>query len=203
MFKLKQLTYRDMDIHGMGSLQMRDFVANVSNGIDTYSIREPPWVCAGIFPSNFLEMTSLLMFPMTVTCKNASILKPSEPWDPGPFMILSIAAMKLVWPSSFVDIMHGSYRTINNCIDGDNEVISIVDSIITTSTHIYIRTKVKEKCVHPDRGVKNHAIVIPYASMGITMNSFAGFGACSKNVDEPLRDLFGLIVPLDGSRLSR
>ncbi|KAL9233017.1 hypothetical protein vseg_008060 [Gypsophila vaccaria] len=44
---------------GMGSLQMGEFVSNVSNGIDTYSIREPLDVCGGICPFNFLAMILL------------------------------------------------------------------------------------------------------------------------------------------------
>jgi Aldehyde dehydrogenase family len=44
---------------GMASLQMGEYVANVANGIDTYSIREPLGVCAGICPFNFPAMIPL------------------------------------------------------------------------------------------------------------------------------------------------
>lgn len=44
---------------GMASLQMGEFVSNVSSGIDTYSIREPLGVCAGICPFNFPAMIPL------------------------------------------------------------------------------------------------------------------------------------------------
>ncbi|MCL7048974.1 hypothetical protein MKW94_011274, partial [Papaver nudicaule] len=44
---------------GMASLQMGEFVSNVLNGIDTYSIREPLGVCAGICPFNFPAMIPL------------------------------------------------------------------------------------------------------------------------------------------------
>lgn len=44
---------------GMASLQMGEFVPNASNGIDTYCIREPLGVCAGICPFNFPAMTAL------------------------------------------------------------------------------------------------------------------------------------------------
>ena len=67
---------------GMASLQMGEYVPNVSNGIDTYSLREPLGVCAGICPFNFPAMIPLWMFPVAVTCGNTFILKPSEK-DPG------------------------------------------------------------------------------------------------------------------------
>ena len=44
---------------GMATLQMGEYVSNVSHGIDTYSIREPLGVCAGICPFNFPAMIPL------------------------------------------------------------------------------------------------------------------------------------------------
>lgn len=44
---------------GMATLQTGEFIPNASNGIDTYSIREPLGVCAGICPMNFPAMTPL------------------------------------------------------------------------------------------------------------------------------------------------
>lgn len=43
----------------MATLQMGEYVSNVSSGIDTYSIREPLGVCAGICPFNFPAMIPL------------------------------------------------------------------------------------------------------------------------------------------------
>lgn len=48
---------------GMATLQMGEYVPNVSNGVDTYSIREPLGVCAGICPFNFPAM-----IPLWVKC---------------------------------------------------------------------------------------------------------------------------------------
>lgn len=44
---------------GMATLQMGEYVSNVASGIDTYSIREPLGVCAGICPFNFPAMIPL------------------------------------------------------------------------------------------------------------------------------------------------
>lgn len=48
---------------GMATLQMGEYVPNVSNGIDTYSLREPLGVCAGICPFNFPAMIPLWVSP--------------------------------------------------------------------------------------------------------------------------------------------
>lgn len=59
---------------GMATLQMGEFVSNVSNGIDSYSIREPIGICAGICPFNFPAMVplwvSLLYFPLLFVVHN-------------------------------------------------------------------------------------------------------------------------------------
>lgn len=44
---------------GIANLQVGEFVSNVLNGIDTYSIREPLGICAGICPFNFPAMVPL------------------------------------------------------------------------------------------------------------------------------------------------
>lgn len=57
---------------GMAALQMGEFVPNASNGIDTYCIREPLGVCAGICPFNFPAMIPLWVclqfFPGSFLC---------------------------------------------------------------------------------------------------------------------------------------
>ena len=61
---------------------------SISKDMDTYSIRLPLGVTAGICPFNFPAMVPLWMFPLALVTGNTMILKPSEQ-DPG-------AAMKLV-----------------------------------------------------------------------------------------------------------
>ncbi|KAF8390186.1 hypothetical protein HHK36_024708 [Tetracentron sinense] len=183
---------------GMGTLQMGEFVSNVSNGIDTYSIREPLGVCAGICPFNFPAMIPLWMFPMAVTCGNTFVLKPSEK-DPGASMILAELAMEAGLPNGVLNIVHGTNRNsvvvdrdcfafqfgqeiVNNiCDDDDIKAISFVGSN-TAGMHIYARAAAKGKRVQSNMGAKNHAIIMPDASIDATLNALvaAGFGAAGQ-----------------------
>ena len=63
---------------GMPSLMMGDSLHNVSKDIDSYSIRQPLGVCAGITPFNFPAMVPMWMFPFAIAAGNTFILKPSE-----------------------------------------------------------------------------------------------------------------------------
>ncbi|KAL7206112.1 hypothetical protein ACSBR2_018923 [Camellia fascicularis] len=149
---------------GTASLQMGEFASNVPNGIDTYSIREPLGVCAGICPFNFPAMIPLWMFPIAVTCGNTFILKPSEK-DPGASIILAELAMEAGLPNGVLSIVHGTNEIMNAiCDDDDIKAISFVGS--DTS----------------NMGAKNPAIVLPDANMDATLNALvaAGFGAAGQ-----------------------
>ncbi|MGF6972380.1 acyl-CoA reductase-like NAD-dependent aldehyde dehydrogenase [Paraburkholderia sp. JPY465] len=62
----------------IGTLQQGEFAENVAGGVDTYTLRQPLGVCAGITPFNFPAMIPLWMFPMALVCGNTFVLKPSE-----------------------------------------------------------------------------------------------------------------------------
>jgi malonate-semialdehyde dehydrogenase (acetylating)/methylmalonate-semialdehyde dehydrogenase len=52
----------------IGTLQQGEFAENVAGGVDTYTLRQPIGVCAGITPFNFPAMIPLWMFPMAIVC---------------------------------------------------------------------------------------------------------------------------------------
>ncbi|KAL8060869.1 hypothetical protein ABFS82_02G052600 [Erythranthe guttata] len=166
---------------GMATLQMGEYVPNVSSGIDTYSVREPLGVCAGICPFNFPAMIPLWMFPVAVTCGNTFVLKPSEK-DPGASMILAELAMEAGLPNGVLNIVHGTNDTVNAiCDDEDIRAVSFVGSN-TAGMHIYSRAAASGKRVQSNMGAKNHGIVLPDANVDATLNALiaAGFGAAGQ-----------------------
>ncbi|KAL7236083.1 hypothetical protein ACSBR1_019366 [Camellia fascicularis] len=166
---------------GTASLQMGEFASNVPNGIDTYSIREPLGVCAGICPFNFPAMIPLCMFPIAVTCGNTFILKPSEK-DPGASIILAELAMEAGLPNGVLSIVHGTNEIMNAiCDDDDIKAISFVGSD-TAGRYLDARASASGKRVQSNMGAKNPAIVLPDANMDATLNALvaAGFGAAGQ-----------------------
>ncbi|XP_010277564.1 PREDICTED: methylmalonate-semialdehyde dehydrogenase [acylating], mitochondrial-like isoform X2 [Nelumbo nucifera] len=166
---------------GMATLQMGEFVSNGSNGIDTYSIREPLGVCAGICSFNFPAMIPLWMFPMAVSCGNTFILKPSEK-DPGASMILAELAVEAGLPNGVLNIVHGNNDILNEiCDDEDIKTISFVGSN-TAGMHIIARAAARGKRIQSNMGTKNYAVIMPDASVDATLNALvaAGFGAAGQ-----------------------
>jgi malonate-semialdehyde dehydrogenase (acetylating) / methylmalonate-semialdehyde dehydrogenase len=63
---------------GIPQLLKGEYSDQVSTGVDTFSLREPLGVIAGITPFNFPVMVPMWMHPVSIACGNTFVLKPSE-----------------------------------------------------------------------------------------------------------------------------
>jgi malonate-semialdehyde dehydrogenase (acetylating) / methylmalonate-semialdehyde dehydrogenase len=165
----------------IGSLQLGEFAENVAGGVDTYSIRQPIGVCAGISPFNFPAMIPLWMFPMAIVCGNTFVLKPSEQ-DPLTPMLLAELALEAGIPPGVLNIIHGGKRAVDAiCAHPDITAISFVGST-AVGTHVYNLGSQHGKRVQTMMGAKNHAVVMPDASKEQSLNALVGatFGAAGQ-----------------------
>jgi malonate-semialdehyde dehydrogenase (acetylating)/methylmalonate-semialdehyde dehydrogenase len=165
----------------IGSLQMGEFAENVAGGVDTYSIRQPIGVCAGITPFNFPAMIPLWMFPMAIVCGNTFVLKPSEQ-DPLTPMLLAELALEAGVPPGVLNIVHGGKRAVDAiCTHPDIVAISFVGST-AVGTHVYNLGTQHGKRVQAMMGAKNHAVVMPDANKEQSLNALVGatFGAAGQ-----------------------
>ncbi|QHO59230.1 Methylmalonate-semialdehyde dehydrogenase [acylating] [Arachis hypogaea] len=159
---------------GMANLQKGEIVPKACNGIDTYCIRDPLGVCAGICPINFPAMTPLWMFPIAITCGNTFILKPCEN-NPGASMILAALAMEAGLPDGVLNVQNIGQESLRIseivnyiCDDEDIKAVSFNGSITSNAGGI------------------NHIVVMPDASMDATLDALvsAGFRAAGEREDE-------------------
>lgn len=165
----------------IGSLQLGEFAENVAGGVDTYSIRQPIGVCAGITPFNFPAMIPLWMFPMAIVCGNTFILKPSEQ-DPLTPMLLAELALEAGIPPGVLNIIHGGKRAVDAlCTHPDIVAVSFVGST-GVGTHVYNLASQHGKRVQSMMGAKNHAVVMPDANKEQSLNAIVGstFGAAGQ-----------------------
>ncbi|WP_249677913.1 CoA-acylating methylmalonate-semialdehyde dehydrogenase [Pseudomonas abieticivorans] len=165
----------------IGSLQMGEFVENVAGGVDTYTLRQPIGVCAGITPFNFPAMIPLWMFPMAIVCGNTFVLKPSEQ-DPLSTMQLVELALEAGVPPGVLNVVHGGKDVVDAiCTHPDIKAISFVGST-AVGTHVYNLAGQHGKRVQSMMGAKNHAVVLPDANRTQTLNALVGaaFGAAGQ-----------------------
>lgn len=121
------------------------------------------------------------MFPIAVACGNTFVLKPCEK-NPGAAMILSALAIEAGLPDGVLNIVHGTHDIVNYiCDDDDIKAVSFFGSN-AAGMHIYARAASRGKRVQSNIGGKNHAIVMPDASMDATLNALvaAGFGVAGQ-----------------------
>lgn len=165
----------------IGSLQLGEFAENVAGGVDTYTLRQPIGVCAGITPFNFPAMIPLWMFPMAIVCGNTFVLKPSEQ-DPLTPMLLAELALQAGVPPGVLNIIHGGKRAVEAiCTHPDIVAISFVGST-AVGTHVYNLGTRHGKRVQSMMGAKNHAVVLPDANKEQSLNALVGstFGAAGQ-----------------------
>ena len=159
----------------IGTLQQGEFSENVAGGVDTYTLRQPIGVCAGITPFNFPAMIPLWMFPMAIVCGNTFVLKPSEQ-DPLSTMELVELAMEAGVPAGVLNVVHGGKDVVDAiCTHPDIRAISFVGST-HVGTHVYNLGSQHGKRVQAMMGAKNHAVVLPDANKEQTLNALAGAG---------------------------
>src|SRR5262249_18539248 len=60
---------------GIPQLLKGEFSENVGTQVDSWSMRQPLGVCAGITPFNFPVMVPLWMAPIAIACGNTFVLK--------------------------------------------------------------------------------------------------------------------------------
>ncbi len=161
---------------GVASMMMGEYVENVANGIDTYSIIQPLGVCVGITPFNFPAMIPLWMFPLAVVCGNTFVLKPSEQ-DPKTPNMLAELFYEAGFPRDVLQVIHGGKDQVNQLLNHDDvQAISFVGSV-GVGEHIYKTGTDNLKRVQAFTGAKNHLVVMPDANKNQTINALVG-AAC-------------------------
>jgi malonate-semialdehyde dehydrogenase (acetylating)/methylmalonate-semialdehyde dehydrogenase len=165
----------------IGTLSLGEFAEQVATGVDTYFIRQPLGVCAGITPFNFPAMIPLWMFPMAVACGNTFVLKPSEQ-DPMTSMMLGELALEAGVPPGVFNIVHGGKEAVDAlCTHPAIKAVSFVGSC-GVGEHVYKLSSEHGKRAQCMMGAKNHAVVLPDANKEQSLNALvgAGFGAAGQ-----------------------
>lgn len=154
---------------------------NVAKDMDTYSYTLPLGVTAGITPFNFPAMIPLWMFPVSISCGNTMIIKPSER-DPGATMMLMEMLNEAGCPPGVVNVIHGAHDAVNFICD--NPAIRAVSFVGSDQAgkYIYERAGKHGKRVQSNMGAKNHGVIVSDANKESTLNQLAGatFGAAGQ-----------------------
>ncbi|WP_041345033.1 CoA-acylating methylmalonate-semialdehyde dehydrogenase [Nitrobacter winogradskyi] len=166
---------------GIPELMKGDFTENVGPGIDSYSMRQPLGVVAGITPFNFPAMIPMWKFAPAIACGNAFILKPSER-DPGVPMRLAELMLEAGLPPGILNVVNGDKEVVDAILDDpDIAAVGFVGSS-SVAHYIYSRAAATGKRCQCFGGAKNHMIIMPDADMDQSVEALvgAGYGAAGE-----------------------
>jgi malonate-semialdehyde dehydrogenase (acetylating)/methylmalonate-semialdehyde dehydrogenase len=160
---------------GIPQLLKGDFTENVGTNVDSWSVRQPLGVVAGITPFNFPAMVPMWMFPLAIACGNTFILKPSER-DPSAPLFLAELLREAGAPEGVLNVVNGDKEAVDAILDHpDVMAVSFVGST-PIAEYIYARGNAKGKRVQALGGAKNHMVVMPDADLQQATDALMGAG---------------------------
>ena len=120
---------------GIPHLLKGEFSENVGTNVDSWSMRQPLGVVAGITPFNFPAMVPMWMFPIAIACGNTFILKPSEK-DPSCSIRLAELLKEAGLPDGVFNVINGDKVAVDAILD--NKDIKAVSFVGSTSIAKYL-----------------------------------------------------------------
>ena len=158
---------------GIPQMLKGEFTENVGTNIDSWSMRQPLGVCAGITPFNFPAMVPMWMYPMAIACGNTFILKPSEK-DPSCSVRLAQLFSEAGLPDGVLNVVNGDKEVVDAILTNkDIKAVSFVGST-PIAKYIYENAAKNEKRVQALGGAKNHCVVMPDCDMDQAVNGLMG-----------------------------
>lgn len=158
-----------------------EYSAQTGTGIDTYSMRQPLGVTAGISPFNFPAMIPLWQAGPALAAGNAFILKPSER-DPSVPLMLAELFTQAGMPDGVFQVLNGDKTAVDALLEHPGvEAIGFVGSTSIAQT-LYTAAAAHGKRAQCFGGAKNHAIIMPDADLDQAADALIGaaFGAAGQ-----------------------
>jgi malonate-semialdehyde dehydrogenase (acetylating) / methylmalonate-semialdehyde dehydrogenase len=158
---------------GIPQLLKGEFSEQVGPNIDSWSMRQPLGVVAGITPFNFPAMVPMWMFPVAIACGNCFILKPSER-DPGASILIAELLKKAGLPDGVFNVVHGDKEAVDLILEHPTiKAVSFVGST-PIAEYVYQQGTAHGKRVQALGGAKNHMIVMPDADLDQAADALVG-----------------------------
>jgi malonate-semialdehyde dehydrogenase (acetylating)/methylmalonate-semialdehyde dehydrogenase len=158
---------------GIPHLLKGEFSDSVGSDVDSFSLRQPVGVCAGITPFNFPAMVPMWMFPLALACGNTFVLKPSER-DPTLSLRMAELLKEAGLPDGVFNVVHGDKEAVDGILrHPDIKAVSFVGST-PIAKYVYETGTAHGKRVQALGGAKNHAVVLPDADLDFATEALIG-----------------------------
>jgi malonate-semialdehyde dehydrogenase (acetylating)/methylmalonate-semialdehyde dehydrogenase len=166
---------------GIAHLLKGEFSEQVGSNIDSWSMRQPLGVVAGITPFNFPVMVPMWMFPVALACGNTFVLKPSER-DPSASILLAELLQEAGLPDGVFNVVHGDREAVDALLEHPSvKAVSFVGST-PIAEYVFKQATSNGKRVQALGGAKNHMVVMPDADLDQAADALVGaaFGSAGE-----------------------
>jgi malonate-semialdehyde dehydrogenase (acetylating)/methylmalonate-semialdehyde dehydrogenase len=158
---------------GIPQLLKGEFSEQVGTGVDSWSMRQPLGVVAGITPFNFPAMVPMWMFPIALACGNTFVLKPSER-DPSASLLLAEMLKEAGLPDGVFSVVQGDNVAVDALLAHPQvQAVSFVGST-PIAEYVYREGTKHGKRVQALGGAKNHMVVMPDADLDQAADALVG-----------------------------
>ncbi|MEM7171205.1 MAG: CoA-acylating methylmalonate-semialdehyde dehydrogenase [Pseudomonadota bacterium] len=150
-----------------------EYSESVAANVDTFAVRQPVGVVAGITPFNFPAMVPMWMYPVALACGNTFVLKPSER-DPSVTLRIVELLHEAGIPNGVMNLVNGDKEAVDTLLD--HPLIDAISFVGSTAIgeYIYTRGSANGKRVQALCGAKNHMVVMPDADMDQVADALIG-----------------------------
>ena len=166
---------------GIPQMLKGEYSEQVGAGIDSWSIRQPLGVVAGITPFNFPAMVPMWMFPVAIACGNTFVLKPSER-DPSASILIAEMLKEAGLPDGVFNVVQGDKVAVDALLaHPDVQAVSFVGST-PIAEYVYREGTARGKRVQALGGAKNHMVIMPDADLDQAADALVGaaFGSAGE-----------------------
>ena len=160
---------------GAPHLLKGEYSDSVGSGTDTYSMRQPLGVVAGITPFNFPAMIPLWKAGPAIAAGNAFILKPSER-DPSVPLRLAQLWIDAGLPAGLFQVLNGDVEAVDALLEDPRiQAVGFVGSTAIAQS-IYAKAAAQGKRAQCFGGAKNHMLIMPDADLDQVADALMGAG---------------------------
>ena len=158
---------------GIPQLLKGEMTEQIGRSIDSWSVRQPLGVVAGITPFNFPMMVPMWMWPVALACGNTFVLKPSER-DPSPSLEVARLLAEAGCPEGVFNVVNGDREAVDALLRHPEVAgVSFVGSTPVAEA-VHRTGTAAGKRVQALGGAKNHLVVMPDADLDLTTDALIG-----------------------------
>jgi malonate-semialdehyde dehydrogenase (acetylating)/methylmalonate-semialdehyde dehydrogenase len=148
------------------------FTDQVTDGVDSWTLRRPLGVCVGVTPASYPVMVPLMLAAPALVAGNAFVLRPAEE-APSPAMLLAELLHEAGMPGGVLNVVHGDRLTLDALLDHPAVQAVAFAGAADVARYVEERAAASGRRCRTLTGAKSHLVVLPDADLDAAADALA------------------------------